>query len=151
MSHSETSGSPEPQLPPYLSGVSTPVRTGALSYALGFLAFIPIPFLSLVIAGVVMASVYPGQRKWGGIARENARRAGNWGLTVSVLVLLSILLPLIGGPATNGTGNGAAVAVAFAVVIIAIAIAHLVVIISGVVVARSGQVYRNPVAIPFLR
>ncbi|PPH62067.1 hypothetical protein C5D25_08515, partial [Rathayibacter sp. AY1D7] len=64
--------------------------TGALSYALGFLAFIGIPFLSLIVGGIVMASVYPSARRKGGIAAENARNAANWGLTVILIGVVTL-------------------------------------------------------------
>ena len=44
--------------------------TGAASYALGFLAFIGIPFLSILVAGIVMAAVYPSAKEKAGSPRR---------------------------------------------------------------------------------
>jgi uncharacterized Tic20 family protein len=128
-----------------------PPATGALPYGLGFLAYIPIPYLNLVIAGIVMASVYPSQKKKGGLAAENARHAANWGLSLILFMVLSFLLfvVLLVTRPEDSTGFfpvGIPVLVFFA-----LAIAHLVVIIMGLVAANKRTVLRNRIAIPFIR
>lgn len=80
---------------PYPVPVQQP--TGASSWAMGFLAFIPIPFLNVLITGIAMASMYPSVRKKGvPLATENARIAANWGLTLiaSHVVLVVLLIAL---------------------------------------------------------
>ncbi|WP_077222404.1 DUF4870 domain-containing protein [Rathayibacter sp. VKM Ac-2630] len=127
--------------------------TGAMPYALGFLALTGIPFVSLIVAGVVMAAVLPSARQRGGVAAENGRRAANWGLTtvlVTVLCLVGHFVLLFAltadAPSTSFYPIGIPITV-FAV----LAVAHLVVIVCGLVSANRGNVFRNPLAIPFLR
>lgn len=128
-----------------------PPATGALSYGLGFLAYIPIPYLSLVIAGIVMASVYPSQKKKGELAAENARIAANWGLSLILYVVLDVLFFAI-MLATMGENSTGFFPIGIPVVIFfALGIAHLVVIIMGLVVANKRTVLRNRIAIPFMR
>ncbi|WP_293788060.1 DUF4870 domain-containing protein [uncultured Aeromicrobium sp.] len=43
--------------------------------------FLPIPFAGSLIASITMLIVGVSQRKLGGLARDNAQRAANWGLT----------------------------------------------------------------------
>ena len=42
-----------------------PPRNGTIAWALGFLAYIPVPFLGLVVAGITQLVVGLGQRKHG--------------------------------------------------------------------------------------
>lgn len=50
------------------------------SWALGFLAYIPFPLVSVLIAAIVMVCVYPSTRRKGvPLATQNARIAANWG------------------------------------------------------------------------
>jgi len=125
---------------------------GTMSYALGFLAYIPIPFAGLIIAGIAMAASKGSVSRRGPVAAENARRAANWGLTVITVVLLTVILLIISGTiaaATDARGffpTGLPILLYFAV-----AVAHLVVLIAGLVSTSSGRVFTNPIAIPFFR
>ncbi|MFD1860707.1 DUF4870 domain-containing protein [Aeromicrobium camelliae] len=69
---------PAPQGPP---GHHPSAPTGALPWGLGLLIFFPIPFIGSLIASITMLIVGMSQRKLGGLARDNAQRAANWGLT----------------------------------------------------------------------
>lgn len=130
---------------------TAPPATGALPYGLGFLAYIPIPYLSLVIAGIVMASVYPSQKKKGGLAAENARHAANWGLSLIVYMVLAFLVFAV-LLATRPEGSTGFFPVGIPVLVFfALGIAHLVVIIMGLVAANKRTVMRNRIAIPFIR
>jgi uncharacterized Tic20 family protein len=133
------------------AGVAGP--SGGLSYGLGFLAFIGIPFLSVLTAGIVMASVYPSARKRGGLAAENARIAANWGFTLilgTVVTLGSHVLALVAVTDTPMAKGFYPVGIPITV-FAALVVAHLVVIICGLVKASNREVFRNPLAIPFLR
>src|SRR5699024_7083280 len=77
---------------------SQPPASGAVSWAMGFLCFIPIPYVSFLIAGIVMAAVYPSQRRKGPVAAENARFAANWGLTVILAVVVLVGSAIVVGP-----------------------------------------------------
>lgn len=128
-----------------------PPATGALSYGLGFLAYIPIPYLSLVIAGIVMASVYPSQKKKGELAAENARNAANWGLSLILYVVLDFLFFIILLVNQNEDSTGFFPVGIPVLIFLALGIAHLVVIIMGLVAANKRTVLRNRLAIPFMR
>ncbi|WP_165065690.1 DUF4870 domain-containing protein [Marisediminicola senii] len=124
--------------------------TGALPYGLGFLAYIPIPFFNLVIAGIVMAAVYPGQRRKSPLAAENARNAANWGLTMIVVSLVMAVLIALSIALFADSESGAAPALPIAIYPI-LATAHLIVSIVGLVKCNRRQVFTNPIAIPFFR
>lgn len=75
----------QPPYPPPSGPPEPPYRavppTGALPWGLGLFVFFPIPFVGSVIAGIAMVISSTSQIKYGGLARENANRAANWGLT----------------------------------------------------------------------
>lgn len=126
--------------------------TGRKSWALGFLAYIPVPFIGILVAGIVMAAVYPSTKRKGiPLATENARIAANWGLTMfSVVVLLGlyVLTLAVGFPETKTAGF---FPIGFAVIgYFVLAIAHVIVTIAGTVISGT-RVFRNPLSIPFLR
>lgn len=122
-----------------------PVPTGAASYALGFLAYIPIPFIGLIVGAVVMAATFSSSQKKGGLAAENGRRAANWGLTViAVMVVLIVWVLLLAFTQTSSPFIPI-------MVYLALSVAHLVVIIMGLVKANAGKVFDNKLAIPLLR
>lgn len=125
--------------------------TGATSWAMGFLAYIPIPFLNFVISSVVMICLYPATRKKGfPIASENARMAANWALTVLLVLILMaasllVLMALI--PSKEGFFPIGTPLVLYPI----LGVTHLIVTIAGTVTARKGKIFRNALAIPFLR
>ncbi|PUB25586.1 uncharacterized protein DUF4870 [Promicromonospora sp. AC04] len=127
--------------------------TGAVSYALGFLAFIGIPFLSLLVAGIVMAAVYPSAKRKGGLAAENARRAANWGITAFLIATITLVTHFVLLFTATGTSLGDGFyPVGIPITIFAATfVVHLVVIICGLVKANRREVLRNPLAIPFIR
>jgi uncharacterized Tic20 family protein len=125
---------------------------GLMSYGLGFLGWIPIPFVGLIIGGVAMFAARASVSRRGPIAAQNARAAANWGLTIIVaivaLVVLQILLASIAA-ATDARGflpTGLPI-----LLILLVGPVHLVVLILGLVNASKGRVFKNPIAIPFLR
>lgn len=133
---------------PYPVPVQQP--TGASSWAMGFLAFIPIPFLNVLITGIAIASMYPSVRKKGvPLATENARIAANWGLTLiaSHVVLVVLLIAL----QSARTSSESPLALLWVLLLLAVGVLHLIVTIMGTVKAKRGEVYRNGLAIPFIR
>ena len=83
--------------PPVVPGqprwTPTPLRpvTGAAAWYWGLLALVlALPFITAVASGVVMAIVSRTPAKAGGVARINANRAANWGLTYSILTVIII-------------------------------------------------------------
>ncbi|MCM6762911.1 DUF4870 domain-containing protein [Rathayibacter sp. ZW T2_19] len=140
---------PEQQAQP----VQSAPPTGAMPYALGFLALTGLPFLSMLVAGIVMAAVHSSSRARGGVAAENGRRAANWGLTVILVTVLTLVGHFVllfaltaDAPSTSFYPIGIPITL-FGV----LCVVHLVVIICGLVTANRGRVLRNPLAIPFLR
>jgi uncharacterized Tic20 family protein len=143
----------QPQQPYQQAGYPMPPAgpaTGALPYALGFLAYIPIPYLSLLVAGIVMASVYPAQKAKGELAAENARHSANWGLSLILYMVLDFLLFII-LLVSNQDSRGFFPIGIPVLIFLALGIAHLVVIIMGLVAANKHTVMRNRIAIPFIR
>lgn len=105
----------------------------------------------MLVAGIVMAAVYGSQRRRGPIAAGNARYAANWGLTVIVVTVGSFLLSGVLAGLFNEVSRGFFPAGSPILLYIALCIAHLIVIIIGVAKASKGEVFRNPLAIPFIR
>lgn len=132
--------------------VAAPPR-GLLPWALGLLILIPFPFVGGVASGIAMAASGGASRRFGGVARENARAALNWGLTyllVSTVLLLShfvILFALTSESSASGFYPiGIPITLYFAVSVL-----HVVLVIMGMVKASAGKVVRVPFAIPYLR
>ena len=138
-----------PAVSPF-AAASDAAASGALPYGLGFISYLPIPFLNLIITGVVMAAVYPGQRRKSPLAAENARRAANWGLTVIAARVVMVVLCLGVIAIVHGTENGQLGLIPL-LIYPAVGVAHLVVIINGLAKAKRGAIFENPIAIPFLR
>lgn len=132
---------------------ATGLETGRYGWALGFLAWIPLPGIGLVLAALVMSLAYrTGRLKGSALCAENTRRAANWGLTVLSLTLLCgvyfvLVANLVPGATQAGFFPLGAVVVAYVVVMLA----HTVVTIAGSVVAGRGKVFKLWVATPFLR
>lgn len=125
--------------------------TGTVSYGLGFLALIPVPVVSIVIAGLVMAGQYAGQMAKGKVAADNGRRAANWGFTLLCgLLLVLILMPVLVAVASTNS-RLAGLPLVPIVLYLMLGILHLVIVVWGVVVARRGGVFQNRLAIPFFR
>ena len=137
---------------------AVPTRNGTVAWALGFLAYIPVPVLGLIVAGVTQLIVGLGQRKHGGLAAVNGVRAANWGLTQlcwPVLMALTILLGVLtGSPGESGgvTLPPVMEVVAFSMLglYLLVSLAEAVYAIVGTVMASQGKAVRLPV-IPFLR
>lgn len=126
---------------------------GLLPWALGLLILIPFPFVGGLASGIAMAVGGGASRRFGGVARENARVALNWGLTyllVSTILLVSHFVLLFtltaDSPVTGFYPLGIPITIYFAVSVL-----HLILVIVGMVRASSGRVMRVPIAIPYLR
>jgi uncharacterized Tic20 family protein len=124
-----------------------------LPWALGFLIVIPFPFVGGIASGIAMAVSGGASRRAGGVARENARAALNWGLTyllisTSLIVMHFVVLFLLTAesPATGFYPIGIPVTI-----YVAISLLHLVLVIIGTIRSSSGTVMRVPFAIPFVR
>ena len=144
---SPVQGYPAPGYPP-----ATPPR-GLLPWVLGFLIFVPFPFVGGLASGIAMAVSGGSSRRAGGLARENARSALNWGLTYLLVSTLLLVLHVVvlfslgrGSGATGFFPIGIPITIYFA-----ISIVHVVLVIMGTVRVSSGKAMRVPFAIPFLR
>jgi uncharacterized Tic20 family protein len=120
-----------------------------LPFALGFIAFIGIPYLNLIVAGIVMAAVFPSQDRRGGVTARNARTAANWGLTM-VLVMVIVVTVFVACLVTKTFTDGFLPLGIAPILWVLLCIANLVVIIVGLVGASAGRAVRIP-ALPFLR
>ena len=136
-----------------------PVRTGTIAWALGFLAYLPIPFVGLLVAAITQVVVGLRQRRHGGLAAVNGVRAANWGLTQlcwPVLMAITVVLGVLtGSPSPSGDGvlfTPVMNTVAFTMLglFFLVALLEAVYAIVGTVLAAKGRLVRLPV-IPFLR
>lgn len=150
-------GAPLPYGPPdaYAAPVyAAPVPPrGLLPWVLGLLVLIPFPFVGGVASGIAMAVSGGASRRAGGVARENARAALNWGLTylfisTALFVMHFVLLFIL---TSDGPGVGFYPLGIPLTGYVAISLAHVVIVIVGSVRASAGAVMRVPFAIPFLR
>lgn len=139
-----------PPLPPapvdYGTVAPAPAR-GALPWGLALLGLVFLPFVNLLVSGIVMVAVGLAQRKHGGLAEVNGRRAANWGLTVLVLIVPSIALWLT---ALIIEAQGFFPWGISVIVWVVLGIVNLAAAITGLVQAMSGRAVTFPV-IPFLR
>ena len=123
--------------------------TGGVAWGLGFLAYIPIPFASVLIAGVVMMISGLSMRSRGPLAAANGRNAANWGLTLIVLTVVLVGATIVWGvSAGGGEGSGFFPFGIPLLIWVGVSVAHVVFVIMGLVRAGKGQVFRAP-AIPF--
>jgi len=142
---------------PGQQGPALPSPAAALP-ALGFLAYIPVPFLGLIVAGVVQLVVGLGQRKHGGLAAVNGVRAANWGLTQlcwPVLMVITIVLGVAtGSPGESGgvhlTPVMRGVTTTLFGLFFLVCVLEAIYAIVGTVLASKGRRVWLPV-IPFLR
>lgn len=140
-----------PPAGPHAPAYMRPLPTGRMSWALGFLGCIPIALLSGLIAGIAMAAVYPATRKKGvPVATENARIAANWGLTLIAGMLICIAYMIV-MMLTLESKEGFFPFGWSVVGLLGLGLLHLIVTIMGTVVAGRGEVFRNLLAIPFIR
>ncbi|GAA3889043.1 hypothetical protein GCM10022381_33580 [Leifsonia kafniensis] len=123
-------------------------RKGTLGYGLGFLAYVPIPFVGMLVAGIAMAAVYPAAKKQGGVAAENARRAANWGLTVVATLVVLVLAVIVLANVFSGVKGFFPIGTPV-VGFFVLAIVHVIVCIMGLVIGNRGDVFENALAIPF--
>lgn len=152
---------PNPQDAP---GHAAPVQArtesgGTAAWALGFLAYVPIPVANVLVAGIAQLAVGLRHRRHGGLAAENGVRAANWGLTQlcwPALLALSVLLSVLTAePSSTGDGMQftplmAGVMVAMLVLYVVLGLMQLIYAIVGTVQANRGRHVSLPV-IPFLR
>lgn len=82
--------SPTPPPPPTAPVERPPAAT--VAWGLGLLGLIFLPFVNLLVSGIVMTVVGLHQSRAGGLARVNGRRAADWGLTVLVIIVPCIAL-----------------------------------------------------------
>ncbi|PSL38264.1 uncharacterized protein DUF4870 [Labedella gwakjiensis] len=136
--------------------IPPPGFKGTGAWALGFLAYIPIPFFAQFVTGLIMAGVYPTHKKRGPIARANARNAANWGLTYAILTVVFIGLAIVFAMivSNDGSTNGPSSLTALPFIPISLwlvlGLVHVVVTIVGTVKASKGEVFRFPLAIRFI-
>jgi hypothetical protein len=142
---------PATPTPPVAPPVATPTASaGAANYAFGFVALFPVPVFGLLVAAILMIVLGVGSRRKGGAVAENGRRAANWGITVLLLLVITVgILITLATVFANTRGFFPTGSIIF--VYLAVWIAHVVVSITGSVVASRGNVFHNRIAIPFLR
>ena len=129
-----------------------PRRTGAVAWAMGFLVFLPLPFVSVIVTAIVTVAVGLAQRKHGGIAAQNGSQAANWALSVALVDIVALGIGVTCGVISSTTGEDWLMWVFGVTLLLAIGlgIAHFVVTIVGIVKANRGETLR-PYSITFFR
>jgi uncharacterized Tic20 family protein len=144
----------DPSRQPYQT--PPPGQKGTAAWALGFLAYVPIPIVAQIMTGLIMAGVYPSHKKRGPLAHANARNAANWGLTYSVLTVVFFGLAIIfaatltNGGTTTASGDVTVLPLIPIALWVILSIIHVIVTIVGTVTASRGRVFRFPLAIRFI-
>jgi uncharacterized Tic20 family protein len=139
--------------PPSTAYAPVPMTpTGRMSWMLGFLAYIPIPVLGMIVAAIAMVAANGSAKRTGQpVAIENGRRAANWGFTVLVVMALCALYVLVLVVAAPDVGSAGFFPIGLSLVVfLVLSVVHVVVTIAGTVISGRGRVFRAP-AIPFLR
>ncbi len=145
-----------PSFPPAQPPIPPPGQKGTAAWALGFLAYVPIPIVAQIMTGLIMAGVYPSQKKKGPLALANARNAANWGLTYSIMTVVLFGLAIVfaaiitGGGTTTASGGVTALPLTPIIVWVVLTVVHVVVTITGTVQASRGREFRFPLAIRFI-
>ncbi|MFV0374255.1 DUF4870 domain-containing protein [Microbacterium sp.] len=136
---------------PYPGAYASTPKTGAVAWGMGFLAFIPVPFVNFLVAAITVVIVGLGQRKYGGVAAGNGVQAANWALTFFPLVVVGAVLNLTAviNAAPGETGMSPP-GVLGTLLLAGAGIANLVFLIVGLVKANRGEIFRAP-GIPFFR
>ena len=125
---------------------------GAMAWALGLIAFVPIPLLGAFASGIAMAIGYAASAKRSDLARANARAAANWGITFTVVstIILVIHFFLAWG-VTQGRGTPDFYPLGIPITIYGVLVlVHIVLVIVGTVRSSQGKSMRVPFAIPFV-
>lgn len=144
----------DPARQPYQ--IPPPGQKGTAAWALGFLAYVPIPVVAQIMTGLIMAGVYPIHKKRGPIAHANARNAANWGLTYSILTVvffgisIAFAAILTNGGSTTASGETAILPIFPLALWALMTVLHVIVTITGTVKASRGTVFRFPLAIRFI-
>lgn len=127
-----------PPPPGYPYAPARPASTGALPWGLGLLIFVPIPFISSIAASLAMILSARTAAQQVPSARENANRAGNWGLTYLIATLV-----LLGGHFSSlFVGYTSSHFFPFGLIILtwaAVSVVHVVFSIIGLVQASQGR------------
>lgn len=137
-------------LPP--EGLNQP--TGMLAWGVGLAMLCFLPFVSSLVAGLIMVFVGLDQRRRGGVAAINGRNAANWGLTyaIATLVLAGLHFGLLYALTRDGdTIKGFFPFGIFLVVWGLITLVHLIYSVVGMVAANGRRPFAARGAIPFFR
>lgn len=128
--------------------------TGAAAWLVGLTVLLCFPFISSLIAGVLMIGVGLTARGKGGLAAHNGVRAANWGMTylLATIVLvgghfLMLWYLMVNNPDAVGGLFPFGILIALWVLV---SVWHVVVCIWGGVVAGRAEPFRGN-GIPFFR
>jgi len=124
-------------------------NTGKNAWVLGFLCFIPLPFINLLVCAIAMMAAYPKHKRQSpALARENARRAANWGATLILGLLLCAAYMVVMAMTLDSTKGFFPIGWGI-VGYLALGLVHLVVTVAGSLRAGKGKVFRAAPALPF--
>jgi hypothetical protein len=141
---------PPPGQVPYVPPPAT--SSGALVWALGLLVLICIPFVSSVVACVVMIAVGRSGGDRGPVGSANARNAANWAITYlcGTVVLVGVHFGLLFAFTRDEPVEGFFPLGIPITVWVIWTVAHLVICIVGMIKATRRKVFAPP-ALPVFR
>ena len=125
-----------------------PLANGAAQWGVGLLALIPFPFVSAIVAGIVMTAVGRSRAPATEAGERNRTNAANWGITylISSVILIALhiaFLMTLDEYSSTFYPIGIPITIWFA-----LSVTHVVLSIVGLVKASRGVVFK-PIALPF--
>ncbi|GAB3286253.1 DUF4870 domain-containing protein [Pseudoclavibacter terrae] len=143
-----------PQLPPPTGQpqqvlLVRPLANGAVQWGVGLLALIPFPFVSAIVAGIVMTAVGRSRGPATEAGERNRTNAANWGITYLISSVILIALHIAFLFTFDDEYSSTFYPIGIPITIwFALSVTHVVLSIVGLVKASKGVVFK-PIALPF--
>ncbi|PPG37385.1 DUF4870 domain-containing protein [Pseudoclavibacter sp. RFBA6] len=126
-----------------------PLANGAVQWGLGLLALIPFPFVSAIVAGIVMTAAGRSRAPATEAGERNRTNAANWGITYLISSVILIALHIAFLFTFDDEYSSTFFPIGIPITIwFALSVTHVVLSIVGLVKASRGVVFK-PIALPF--
>lgn len=126
-----------------------PLANGAVQWGVGLLALIPFPFVSAIVAGIVMTAVGRSRAPATEAGERNRTNAANWGITYLISSVILIALHIAFLFTFDDEYSSTFYPIGIPITIwFALSVTHVVLSIVGLVKASRGVVFK-PIALPF--
>lgn len=126
-----------------------PLANGAVQWGVGLLALIPFPFVSAIVAGIVMTAVGRSRGPATEAGERNRTNAANWGITYLISSIILIALHIAFLFTFDDEHSSTFYPIGIPITIwFALSVTHVVLSIVGLVKASKGVVFK-PIALPF--